>query len=129
MAISSGIFPERMRFSIIKPLFKKGVKTDPSNYRLILLLTAFSKVYERVLYNRLIEHLHINDLLHSHQFGFRKRSSTEDAIFKLTHEILSALNNKVMVGGIFFDLAKAFDSVNHVKINKQTTVLWNIWKS
>ena len=57
--------------------------------------------------------------MHSHQFGFRKRSSTEDAIFKPTHEIPSALNDKVTVGGIFFDLAKAFDSVNHVRlINK-----------
>ena len=57
-----------------------------------------------------------NDLLHSHQFGFREGLSTEDAIFKLIHEILTALNNKVMVGGIFFDLAKAFDSANHVRL-------------
>ena len=61
----------------------------------------FSKFLKKVLYNRLIELLNRNDLLHSYQFGFRKGLSTEDPIFKLTHEILTALNNKVMVGGNF----------------------------
>jgi hypothetical protein len=54
--------------------------------------------------------------LNSQQFGFRKRISIEDAIFRLTHEILSALNNRLIVGSIFFDLAKAFDSVNHLRL-------------
>jgi hypothetical protein len=47
------------------------------------------------------------------QFGFRKGIATDDAIFKLTNEILNALNSKTMVGSIFCDLEKAFDSVNH----------------
>ena len=49
----------------------------------------------------------------ANQFGFRKGIATEDAIFNLTNEILTALNSKTMVGGIFCDLEKAFDSVNH----------------
>jgi len=53
-------------------------------------------------------------LLVENQFGFRKGIATEDAIFKLTDEILNALNNRTMSGGIFFDLEKAFDSVFHV---------------
>ena len=48
-----------------------------------------------------------------HQFGFRKGTATEDTIFKLTNEILIALNNKTLAGSIFCDLEKAFDSVNH----------------
>jgi hypothetical protein len=47
------------------------------------------------------------------QFGFRKRVATEDAIFKLRDENLNALNNKIMIDSIFFDLEKAFSSVNH----------------
>jgi len=74
------------------------------------MLTSFSKVLEKALYNRLIEYLNNNNnILNSQQFGFRKNLATEDAIFRLTHEILNALNSKIMVGSIFFDLAKAFD--------------------
>ena len=70
-SISAGIFLERLKFSIIKPLFKKGDRTIPSNYRPISLLTAFSKVIEKALYNRLIDHLNTNNLIHPQQFGFR----------------------------------------------------------
>jgi len=54
-SVSTRIFPERLKFSIIKPVCKKGDKTDPSNYRAISMLTSFSKVLEKALYNRLIE--------------------------------------------------------------------------
>jgi hypothetical protein len=49
----------------------------------------------------------------SEQFGFRKGISTENAIFGLTDRVLKSLNQKMHVGGIFCDLAKAFDCVNH----------------
>ena len=66
-----------------------------------------------------MEYLNDNNILFTHQFGFRKRFETEDAIFKLTHDILEALNMKTPVGSIFFDLSKSFDSVNHtVLLNK-----------
>jgi hypothetical protein len=107
-SISTGIFPERLKFSIIKSLFKKGDRAIPSNYRPISLLTAFSKVMGKALYNRLIDHLNINSLLNPHQFGFRRKLSTENAIFNLTHGILKALNSKMIVGSIFFDLEKSF---------------------
>ena len=55
----------------------------------------------------------ITDAKRKFKFGFRKKPSTDDAIYKLTHEILTALNNKEIVGSIFFDLSKAFDSVDH----------------
>jgi len=122
-SISTGTFPEQLKHSIIKPLYKKGDKTDPSNYRPISILTSFSKVFEKALYNRLIEYLKKNNILNAQQFGFRKRYSTEDAIFKLTHEILNALNSQTLVGSIFFDLAKAFDSVNHSLLIKKTCLL------
>ena len=61
-SISTGIFPDRLKYSIIKPLYKKGERTDPSNYRLISMLTSFSKVLEKALYNRLIEYLNDNNI-------------------------------------------------------------------
>jgi len=62
---------------------------------------------------RLSEHFYSNKLLVGNKFGFRKGIATEDAIFKLTNETSNALNNKIMTDNIFFDLEKAFSSVNH----------------
>ena len=72
-----------------------------SNYRPISLLTSFSKVLEKVLYNKLLQHLNNNKILVDEQFGFRTNSTTDRAIYKLTNEILKALNNKSKIGGIF----------------------------
>ena len=74
---------------------------NTTNYRPILLLTSFLKVFEKTLYIRLTEHFNSNKLLVGNQFGFKKGKATEDAIFKLTTEILNALNNKTMAGNIF----------------------------
>ena len=86
---------------------------NPTNYRPISLLTSFLKIFEKSLYNRITEHLNTHKLLVGHQFGFRKDTATEDAIFKLMNEILRALNNRTLAGSIFCDLEKAFGSVNH----------------
>ncbi len=100
-----------MKFSIIKPIYKKGDKMNPTNYRPISLLASFSKVSEKALYTRLPGHLNTNKLLVANQYGFRKDVENEDAIFKLTNEILNALNNKTLAGSIFCDLEKAFNTV------------------
>ena len=97
----SGIFPEHMKFSIVKPIYKMGNKMNPTNYRPMSLLASFLKVFEKALYIRLTEHFNTNKLLVGNQFGFREGTATEDAIFKLTNEILKALNNKTLTGSIF----------------------------
>jgi hypothetical protein len=94
-------------------VFKKGRKTEMSNYRPISLLTSFSNVFEKVIYNRIQTHIKVNNILAEEQYGFRNNSSTEIASFNLINNILEAFNNNVWVGGIFCDLTKAFDYVNH----------------
>ena len=84
-----------------------------TNYRTIYILPNFSKVFEKAIYSRLSEYLINNKLLVENQYGFQKGLATDKAIFKLINEILNSLNNKMKVGGIFHDLQKAFDSVNH----------------
>jgi hypothetical protein len=79
----------------------------------VCVLTSFSKVFEKIIYDRLLKHIETNNILVDEQFGFRISSSTDKASFTLTDEILSALNNKMTVGGIFCDLQKTFDCVNH----------------
>ena len=89
-------------------MYKKGDKTDPSNYRPIMMLTSFSKVLEKALCKGLVEHINKYNtrILNGQQFGFRKGLTTEVAIFNLTHEILNAFNSKALVGSIFCDLEK-----------------------
>jgi hypothetical protein len=95
-----------LKYSVIKPLYEKGNKRDVSNYRPISLLNSFSKILERVIQTRLLDHLHKNNIINKEQYGFRRGFTTENATYKLINEVLNALNNKQIVGGIFSDLAK-----------------------
>jgi len=74
---------------------------------------SFSKIFEKFLYNRVISHITSNNIFRKSQFGFRKKSSTDKAAYKLINDILTALNNKRIDGVIFFDLETAFDCVNN----------------
>jgi hypothetical protein len=82
-------------------------------YIYISLLTTFSKIIEKQMYVRLITHIEANNLLVHEQYSFRADTSTEKAAFSFINNILTAMNNKSLVGGIFCDLLKAFDCVNH----------------
>jgi hypothetical protein len=113
MSIMTGVFPDRLKYAVIKPLYKIGDKVDITNYRPISMLTVFSKVLEKTMYHRLNQHLQVNNLLVQEQFGFWKDLSTNHAAFSLTNGILQAWNDKLQTAGIFCDLAKAFDCVNY----------------
>jgi len=97
----------------LNPYLKKCVKTKLLNYRPISILSTFSKVLEKVLYKQLQDHLNKHSILAQEQFGFRSDSTTNKAIYKLINENLNALNIELIVGGIFFELEKASDCLNH----------------
>ena len=84
-----------------------------SNYRPVSLLTSFSEIFETVMQRRILKHLTNCNILITEQYGLRLGLRTNNATYKLTTEILNAMNNKLLVGGIFCDLEKAFDCVNH----------------
>jgi len=111
--LSTGIFPDRLKFSEVKPLFKKEATAEFSNYRPISLLTSFSKVNERIIYTRLYRYLNEHNILVNEQFGFREKSSTDMATYALLNTVLLSLDKKKIVGGLFCDLQKSFDCVNH----------------
>jgi len=83
----SGTFPTRLKYVIVKPLLKKGVKENVGNYSPISLLTSFSKVFEQIIYDRLLKHIEMNNILAVEQFSFRTSSSTEKASYKLTDDV------------------------------------------
>jgi len=74
-----------------------------TNFRPVSLLTSFPKILEKVIYTRIYQHINQNNILAAEEYGFRNNSSIEKAFYKLINEILSALNNKLTVGGIFCD--------------------------
>jgi hypothetical protein len=74
---------------------------------------VFSKVFEKAIHSRLSQHLHTNNIPVPEQHGFRKGISTENAAFRLTDSVFKSPNQKIHVGGIFCDIVKAFDCVNH----------------
>ena len=87
--LSQGVYPERLKFALIKPIYKSGDKSSPSNYRPISLLPAFSKIFEKLIYERLFDHLSKNTILSEHQYGFRSEMSTENASYMLLNDILT----------------------------------------
>jgi hypothetical protein len=108
-----GIFPDRLKYITIIPVHKKGDKNLVSNYRPISLLTSINKIFEKVIYNRLLKHLNEQNILSKHQFCFRENLGTDNAIYSLISGILGSLNKKMQICGIFCDLEKAFDCVSH----------------
>jgi len=111
--LSTGIFPERLKFSEVRPLFKKGDITEFSNYRPISLLTSFSKITEKIIYKRLYSYLNDNNMLVDDQYGSREKLSAKTATYTLINNVLSSLDRRNLVGGLFCDLQKAVDCVNH----------------
>ena len=88
-ALEMGVFPDRLKFAIVRPIHKKGNKHDVSNYIPISLLTSFSKVFKKLIYNRIYRHLEMNNILSKQQFGFIAKYSTEQAAF-------SFINSRVL---------------------------------
>lgn len=100
-SLASGIFPERLKYAVFRPIYKKGNKCLISNYIPILLLPVFPKLLEIISYRRLEQHLYVHNILNSEQCGFRRRCCTSDATFQLTKHILNAGNNKFILD-VFF---------------------------
>jgi retron-type reverse transcriptase len=94
-------------------IFKKGDKTKCANYRPISLLSNISKIFERIMYNRIEDFLDEYDIIYEYQFGFRKKHSTNHALLSIVESIRKDLDNKTFSCGVFVDLEKAFDTVNH----------------
>ena len=110
---SKGIFPESLKLAEIKPIHKKGPKECLSNYRSSLLLSPFSKILEKCIYTRLYHFLQKHNLFNKNQFGFRQNCSTSHAVSEICNDFLQNRDAGEIFCGIFLDLEKAFDTINH----------------
>ena len=95
------------------PLYKKDDEKSFGNYRPISLLSSFSKIFERIVFNQLYDYLIEHDLLYQSQYGFRRFHSTELAALELTDRIRQQIDQKKVPFSVFLDLSKAFDTLNH----------------
>ena len=98
-SLQSGIFPDKLKIAKVVPIFKAGkynIDSYVHNYRPISLMSCFSKIFERVVYNQLYNHLQLNKLLYDSQYGFRKSHSTELAALELIDSIYKNLDQGVM---------------------------------
>ena len=94
-------------------VFKKGSETSPNNYRPISHLSIFNRILERLMYKRLINFIDKYNILFNKQFGFRSDHSPDHAILCILDKIQSAVESGLFSWGVFLDLSKAFDTVNH----------------
>lgn len=113
LSFQQGVFPDLLKTAIVKPIYKKGDREQMENYRPISLLSNVSKVFERVIYTRLITYLNRHEIIHRNQHGFRAGFSTNLALFRLVEEFIGAWNGRSANLLALFDLSKAFDCVHH----------------
>ena len=119
LTFQSGLIPYSLKIALVTPIFKANENFLFENHRRISVLTSFSKVFERLMCKRLISFINKQRVLSKHQFGFRKNHSTDHAIIELTDNITKAIDEGKYTIGIFLDLSKAFDTVNHkIILNK-----------
>ena len=99
--------------SLVTPIHKGGDACDLNNYRPISLLSIFDKIMETLMHKQLYDFLQEHNILFQNQFGFRKNNSMTFALLQITEKIKETIDNKKYGCGIFIDLSKAFDTVNH----------------
>ena len=138
LSVKYSIFPSDCKIAKLKPLFKKGSKTDPQNYRPISLLPLVSKIIEKVIHDQTQRFLDKNDIIYRYQSGFRKFFSTDSCLSYLNNKIATGFESGLYTGMILIDLQKAFDTVNHdillkkmefIGFSEETTKWFKLYRS
>ena len=112
-SLETGMVPDELKIAKVIPVYKAGAKNEFSNYRPISILPFFSKIFEKIVYARLINYLNKLDILTPSQYGFRKKSSTYMALVDICDQITNSIDNRDYCAGVFIDLSKAFDTIDH----------------
>ena len=112
ISLETGTFPEQLKIAKVIPIHKKGNTRNINNYRSIA-LSVFSKLLEKLVYNRIITFIEKKGIITEAQHGFRSKSSTETDLLDFINNVQSAIDNKMNLVGIFLDLSKSYDVLDH----------------
>ena len=112
-ALLQGVFPDALKIARVIPLFKSNNTMLINNYRPVSVLPLFSKILEKLMYNRLMSFIKKCEILYNLQFGFREKYGTDIALIVLVDKLMSVLNEGDISLGVFLDFSKAFDTIDH----------------
>ena len=118
-SLNQGKVPQDWKLANVTPLFKKGDKSDPGNYRPVSLTSITCKILEHIIYSNIVNHLDKHDVLCPHQHGFRKNRSCETQLIGLIDDFSKEIDNNNQVDSILLDFSKAFDKVHHHSLLKK----------
>ena len=113
LSISLSAFPQNCKVAKIKPIFKKGLSTEPQNYRPISLLPLISKIMEKVIHYQTQSFLMDNNILYKYQSGFHGNHSTASCLSYVNNKMIEGFDAGQITGMILIDLQKAFDTIDH----------------
>ncbi len=113
LSLTTGEFPSKLKLCRVIPIFKAGNTLECDNYRPISLLSSVSKIQEKIVAQKLVNHLLSNDLLYPHQYGFLPKRSAEQNLLQIMNYVAQALDEGNFCITVFLDLKKAFDVCDH----------------
>ena len=112
-SLAEGIYPDNWKIANVTPLFKKGDKSEVSNYRPVSLLSCCGKLFERLVFKNMYNFFLDNSLLYKYQSGFLPNHSTSMQLVDIYHHICQTFDNRQVSCMVFCDISKAFDRVWH----------------
>ena len=119
LSLAQGVFSKELKIAKVIPIYKSGDCKTIKNYKPVSVLPVFSTVFERIMYNRFFSFLNSFNLLYKYQFRFREKYGTNMALIVLVDKMLKALDEGNIVLGVFLDVSKAFDTVDHFILLKK----------
>ena len=118
MSVEQGIYPSKLKLAKVIPIYKSNDESDPFNYGPMSLLSVFNRIFKKMMYNQLKAFLEKFGILHE-SVWFREKRSTEHTILEIINQIQTNMDRKLYICGIFIDLQKAFDTVDHTILLKK----------
>lgn len=110
-SLREGVFPSSWKVSFVTPTFKSGSRSKVTNYRPISILCSISKIFERIMFNRL--YAYFKRYISPSQHGFVSGRSPQTNLMEYLHHVVESISNGGQVDTIFTDFSKAFDQVSH----------------